>query len=68
MRWSVHVARVGKERKLYKIWRENPKERDRSEDEGVGGRMESEWILGRLAWGAWIGFDWLRIVTGGGLW
>jgi hypothetical protein len=30
-------------------------------------RMESEWILGRLAWGVWIGFDWLRIGTGGGL-
>jgi hypothetical protein len=27
----------------------------------------SECILGRLAWGVWIGFDWLRIGTGGGL-
>jgi hypothetical protein len=27
--------------------------------------MESEWILGRLAWGLWIGFDWLRTETGG---
>jgi hypothetical protein len=26
-----------------------------------------EWILGRLAWGVWIGFDWLRAGTGGGL-
>jgi hypothetical protein len=24
-------------------------------------------VLGRLAWGAWIGFDWLRIGTGGRL-
>jgi hypothetical protein len=23
--------------------------------------MGSEWILGRLAWGVWIRFDWLRI-------
>jgi hypothetical protein len=29
--------------------------------------MESEWILQRLALGVWIGFDWLRIGTGGGL-
>jgi hypothetical protein len=26
--------------------------------------MGSEWILGRLAWRVWIGFDWLR--TGAG--
>jgi hypothetical protein len=31
------------------------------------GRMGSEWILGRLAGGVWIGFSWLRIGTGGGL-
>jgi hypothetical protein len=29
--------------------------------------MGSEWILGRLAWGVWIGFDCLRTETGGGL-
>jgi hypothetical protein len=31
------------------------------EDQGVGGKMWSEWILG------WIGFDWLRTGIGGGL-
>jgi hypothetical protein len=45
----------------------NPKERDRMEDQGVGGKMGSEWILGRLASGVWIGFDWLRTGMGGGL-
>jgi hypothetical protein len=30
---------------------ESPKERDHLEDQGVGGKMGSEWILGRLAWG-----------------
>jgi hypothetical protein len=45
----------------------SPKERDHREDQGVGGKMGSEWILGRLAWGVWIGFDWLRTGTGGGL-
>jgi hypothetical protein len=37
------------------------------EDQGVGGKMGSGWILGRLAWGVWIEFDWLRTETGGGL-
>jgi hypothetical protein len=51
------------------FWWEIPKERDHSEDQGVGGRMGSQWILGRLAWGGgvWTGFDWLRIGTGGRL-
>jgi hypothetical protein len=46
---------------------ESPKERDHLKDQGVGGKMVSEWILRRLAWGVWIGFDWLRTGTGGGL-
>jgi hypothetical protein len=37
---------------------ESPRERDHLEDQGVGGKMGSEWILGTLAWGVWIGFDW----------
>jgi hypothetical protein len=60
---------MGEERKVYKVLVGNPKERDHLEDQGVGGKMGSEWILGRLAWGVWlIGFDWLRTGTGGGLW
>jgi hypothetical protein len=45
---------------------ESPKERDHFEDQGVGGKMESERILGRLAWGVWIGFDrdrWRAVVS-----
>jgi hypothetical protein len=40
---------MGEERKFYKGFVESPKERDRSEDQGVDGRMGSEWR--RLAWG-----------------
>jgi hypothetical protein len=47
-----------------RFWWESPKERDHWEDQGVGGKKGSELILGRLAW---IGFDWLRTWTGGGL-
>jgi hypothetical protein len=40
------VARMGEERKVYNVLVGNP-----LEDQGVGGKTGSEWILGRLAWG-----------------
>jgi hypothetical protein len=49
------------------FWWESPKERAHLEDQGVDEKMGSEWILGRLTWGVWIEFDWLRTGTGGGL-
>jgi hypothetical protein len=45
------VARMGEERKCTRFWWENLREGDHWEDQGVRGRMGSEWILGRLAWG-----------------
>jgi hypothetical protein len=53
--------------KCTRFWWESPGEGDHLEDKGVVGKMKSEWILWRLAWGVWIGFDWLRTGTGGGL-
>jgi hypothetical protein len=50
--------------KCKRFWWESLKERDHLEDHGVGGKMGSEWFLGTLVCGVWIGFDWLR--TGGG--
>jgi hypothetical protein len=52
--------------KCTRFWWESPKERDHSDDQDIDGRMGSEWIIGRLA-GRWIGFDWLKIGTGGEL-
>jgi hypothetical protein len=49
MRWAGHVARMGKERNVYKVLVGKPE--GHLEDEGVDGRMRSEWILGRLAGG-----------------
>jgi hypothetical protein len=37
--------------KCTRLWRESLKERDRFEDQGVGGKIWSEWSLGRLPWG-----------------
>jgi hypothetical protein len=51
LRWAGHVARKGEEMYVYKVLMGKPEERDHLEDQGVGGRMGSEWILGRLAWG-----------------
>jgi hypothetical protein len=58
MRWVGHVARMGEERKAYKVLVGKPEERDHSEDQGVGGRIGSEWILERLAAGK---VDWIRL-------
>jgi hypothetical protein len=57
MRWAGHVARMGKDRKVYRVLVGNPKERDHSEDRGVDGRMWSEWILGRLTGGV----EWIQL-------
>jgi hypothetical protein len=46
---------------------ESPREGDHLEDQGVGEKIGSEWILGGLVWGMWIGLHWLRTGTGGGL-
>jgi hypothetical protein len=45
MRSAEHVARIGEERNVYRALIGKP------EDQGVDGRMGSEWILGRLAGG-----------------
>jgi hypothetical protein len=66
VRWAGHVARMGEEQKGTMFWWESPKGRDHSQEQRVGGKMGSEWILERFA-GGWIGFDWLRIGTGGEL-
>jgi hypothetical protein len=47
-----------------RFWWESPMERDLSEDQGEDGiRMD----LGEIVLRVWIGFDWLRIGTSGGL-
>jgi hypothetical protein len=67
MRWAGHVARMGEETKAYKVLVGNPegkrplvRPRRRWED---GIRLD----LREIGLGLWIGFDWLRIGTGGGL-
>jgi hypothetical protein len=42
MRWAGNVARMGDERKVYKVL-VGKSERNHSEDQGVDARMGSEW-------------------------
>jgi hypothetical protein len=53
--------------KCTRFWWEIPKEKYHSEDQGIDGRILSECTLKRLAGEMWIGFDWLRLGTVGGL-
>jgi hypothetical protein len=46
--------------KCTRFWCESPKERDHLVDQGVGGKIGSEWILERLAWGGGV-VDWIRL-------
>jgi hypothetical protein len=68
MRWAGHVARMGEERKLYKVLVGKPEgkrslgtPRRRWEDRITMDLMQI--VFG----GVWIGFDWLRTGTGGEL-
>jgi hypothetical protein len=65
MSWAGHVARMGEERKLCKILVGKPEGKRPLEDQGVGGRMGLEWILGRFAWA---GVDLIRQAQDRGRW
>jgi hypothetical protein len=46
------------------FWWKSLGERDHLEDQGVDGRMGSEWILGRLAGGV----EWIQLAQDRGRW
>jgi hypothetical protein len=67
MRWAGHVARMGEGRGAYRVLVGKP------EGRRPLGRSRRRWEdnikmdLQEVGWGAWTGFIWLRIDTGGGL-
>jgi len=66
MSLAGHLACVGELGSAYRFWLGNLREQDQLADPGIDGRI----ILKRIFWGwdgrgAWTGFLWLRIWTGG---
>jgi hypothetical protein len=69
MRWAGQVVRMGEGEMCRGIWCGNLRERDRSGDPDVDGRIIFEWIFKMWIVGERTESDWLRIGTGGGhLW
>jgi hypothetical protein len=49
------------ERRVYRFFVGNPEGKNHWENQGIDGRMRSEWILGReIDWGVQSGSGWLR--------
>jgi hypothetical protein len=67
MRWTGHVARMGRRDMFTVFWLGGPKVRDHWEDLVVGGRIILRWTLGRQGSMDRTGFDWLRVGSVGGL-
>jgi hypothetical protein len=51
------VARMGGGRKVYRVLVGRPEGKGPLEDQGVDGRMGSNWTLGRLVWVGGCGVD-----------
>ena len=66
MRWTGHVARMGRAVAYTGFWWGNLRERDHVGDPGVDRRIILRWIFKKCNVGVWTGSSWLRIGTGGG--
>jgi len=66
MRWVRHVARMGKEKVVYRFLVGKPEGRNYWGDLGVDGWIILGWISRRWDVGTWTGLVWPRIETGGG--
>jgi hypothetical protein len=63
---QTHVPTWEGRRKRTGFWWKNPKGRDHLEDQGVGGRTGSEWLLGRVAGGG--GIERIQLAQDRGKW
>jgi hypothetical protein len=63
VRWAGHVARMVEERQLYKVLVGKLEVKRPLGTPRRRWEVGIKWILGRLASGVWIGFDWPRIGT-----
>ena len=66
MRWAEHVACMGEERGVCRVFVGKPEGRNHWGDLGVDGWIILGWISRRWDVGIWTGLGWSRIETGGG--
>jgi hypothetical protein len=67
MRWTGHVARIGKREVHTGVWWGDLREGDHLIDPDIDGRIILKWIFKQWDGGAWTGLSWLRIGRGGRL-
>jgi len=60
MRWAGHVARMGEEREVYRVYR---REGNHWGDLGIDGWIILGWIYRRWDVGIWTGLGWPRVET-----
>jgi hypothetical protein len=63
MRWTGHVARIGREEVYTGFWWGNLRERGHLGDPGVDGRIILRWIFRKWDVRVWTGSSWLRLGT-----
>jgi len=66
IRWTGHVARMGRGEVYTGFWWVNLREKDHLEDTGIDGRIILRWIFRKREVGVWTRSIWIRIGTGGG--
>ena len=66
MGWAGHVACIGENRGVYRVYVGKPEEKRRLVIPGVDGRIILRCIFGKWDVGVWTGSIWLRIETGSG--
>jgi len=63
IRWTRHVARMGRGEVYTGFWLGYLRESDHLEEPGVDGRIMLRWIFRKWDVGVWTGSSWLRIGT-----
>jgi len=66
MKWTGHLARMGRGEMCTGFWWGNVRERDHLGDPGVDGKIILKWVFTKCDVGIWTGSSWFKLGTGGG--